>query len=61
MKGGEAITHDDQAEARTVLARHEFPVSKDEVEAACKAIMARISLDPTVIVYPEEIFPQEIG
>ena len=61
LKGGDAITHIDQAEARTVFAHHEFPVSREEVETACKAILERASSDPNVIVFPEEIFPQEIG
>lgn len=36
--GGHPIDHVTQAEIRTLFARHDFPISKEEVRPACQRI-----------------------
>ena len=59
MSGCE-IRHVDQAEIRTAFARHEFPISEEEVPIACQTIEKLSSNPLSDVVFPEEIFPREI-
>ena len=54
------IDHMTQAEIRTLFARHECPISEAEVRPACTEIARRAQDLKNHMVYPEEIFPQEI-
>lgn len=61
VMSGYPIDHMTQAEIRTLFARHEFPVSEEEVCSACLEITRRAGELKEHAIYPEEIFPQEIG
>ena len=60
IMSGYEIRHVDQAEIRTLFAKHEFPISEEEVPVACQVITEHADHPLSNITFPEEIFPQEL-